>query len=917
MLRLSLRHLRRHWQLNLVMLCGVLMGAALAAALPMYTLAVAELALQDALRDSTIAQRNLTLSGDVRLTTVRGLDADLADLMRDRRQFSLQRVRTENAIFRADGTAEQTFFSDFLLDLWSVDPLDSEAVLIEGRWPDVVLRPTQSTGLDNPVIEVAIGSAVSEEIDLGIGDKLRVPLIGADLEIVGLVEPRDPSSDIWFGDVTLLRFKATRFVDGTTNTDEMRIGVLLPARTIASFVTDESEWRYLINLDAINASNSAEIYARLLSIETQYSRLTEWIETGLITQLERIETERTQAQTGLFLLLIQSILAIFYTLALFTQFAVEQAQLTFGTLMGRGFNRSQLTRLLALGQAITFFGVALPLAPLLALQGVRLWARNEPSVQITTIPLASWGLAAGIVVTCWIMVVLSAYLSTGRNLLGWLRQRTRPVDPEQRTRQLVLELFILAAGGLAYWQLRNSAELLGTGTSNTLFGAGDPILLLAPTLVLLGIGLLALRLMPLLIGFIASFSASARSFLVPISLLRLARDTTTSARVVLLITFTVALALFATIMNSSLTQRQLELAHYATGADLRLHLSFDKESAETEIAHISANPAVRSVSHVVRGRGGLTDDSGTASLHVGFLAVDPATLPNVSVYPPNLSPFTLRTVVSILESDKAGILPVVIGRTRNTNHLNRGDQFMFSIGRREINAEVVGIIETFPTLDQNFLVTSLPILETLTDIEDYALAARNERELWIDVVAGQQASAIAVANELPTDSFRPRVLGDAVAQTDAYQRGLIARETSAALQINMIVLLVLSAVGFLTIQYFAAQQRFAEFGVLNALGIGRNAWFRLISAEAVAMLIIGLVLGTILGTALSYMMRPLLVSLLTASIGSESSLNLSVSPRSIVTILGLLILVYGIAIAVLNQMLRRTDLQKQLRLTQE
>ncbi|MFK7800142.1 MAG: FtsX-like permease family protein [Anaerolineae bacterium] len=919
MLRLSIRHLRRHWQLNLIMFLGVLMGATLAAALPMYTRAVADLTVQNTMQASTIAQRNLTLTGNINAGTITSLDKALDGLVLERREMGLTRATVLQQISRPDGTVDETQFSNFFADVWSIDPLQSEVVLVEGRMPSSRLQVNEQGALARTVIEVAIGRDVaeSEDIELGVGDKLRLGRLNVDLEIVGLVEPRDPNADIWFGDATLLRFQASRFVDASVNIDEMRLGVLMPMGLLKNFITSNSEWRYLLDHSVIDAGNMGDVHRQLLAVQSQEGSATERVQTGLITILEKVQAEHAQAQAVLYLLLIQSLLAILYTLVLFTQFAIEQAQRTFGTLMGRGFNRFQLTRMFALSSGLLFIGLALPMAPLIAFSAVRLWSRGEPDLQVIELPLISWQLAGGVVLICWLMVIIAAYVSTGRNLLDWMRQRTRPGDSEAGSRRLVLELFILAAGGLAYWQMQTSGGLFDATTTETRFGGGDPILLLAPTLILLGIGLLALRLLPFLLSFIARLSKRSSTFLAPVSLLRLARDTTMPTRVVLLITFTVALALFATVMNGSLNQRQSELARYTTGADLRLRLPLDGDMAEAEIEQLTADPSIQSASQVVRGRSVLADEPNNAFINVEILAVDPSTLPDVSYYPPNLSPFTLSTVVSILETDELGVLPLVIGSNRQTLHINRGDRFELLIGRSTIPVEIVGIIETFPTLNQNFLVTSLPILETLTDIEDPTLENEHVRELWLDVVAGQHGGALTLAGQLPTDVYLTRILGDAVAQTDAYQAGLIARETSAALQINMIVLLALSAVGFLTIQYFSTQQRFAEFGVMQALGIGRQAWFKLISAEAVAMLIMGLVLGAILGTALSLMMRPLLVSLLASSTGSEGGVDLIFSPFSLAVLLGILLLVYGAAIALLNVMLRRSDLQKQLRLTQE
>jgi hypothetical protein len=60
----TLRHLARHWRLNLVLLLGLILAAGLLAGLPSYAVGVAAQTLKSQLAAQPIPGRNIEISGD-------------------------------------------------------------------------------------------------------------------------------------------------------------------------------------------------------------------------------------------------------------------------------------------------------------------------------------------------------------------------------------------------------------------------------------------------------------------------------------------------------------------------------------------------------------------------------------------------------------------------------------------------------------------------------------------------------------------------------------------------------------------------------------------------------------------------------------------------------------------------------------
>jgi putative ABC transport system permease protein len=916
LLTFALRHLVRHWRMNLVVLAGMTLGAALLAGLPMMAAVIAGHNLSQSLSDAHVAARNLEIHGE-QLTEAEQttIHATLDDLVLNRIEIRDTTTEAQRIIFRPDDQ-QRTVPEYLLLRFWSFDQLAENVELLAGRLPEMAAASDTDT---SPILEAAVGAEAAARMDLSLGDELVSEDETYRARIVGIVRPLDPNAEMWWGDWYLLPFSVWR-EPGVIGPDTLSLSMLLPPEAMVAYVpSHDTYWRVLLDREAITTDEAATVHDQLVELGVRLGADFVKLETGLVELIDAYQSQLALARGSLLLLTAQSLLAVLYTLGMLSTFLLDGSQAELASLAGRGFGSWQITRIFALEASLLAFGFALPLGPLLARLVSGLWTQAADNSILRTIPSESWLLALIAVAFGWLALVIPLHLATRRNLLDWQRQQARP-PRRSRWQRLSLDFSLLALGALAYWQLLEIGsfvrEVEGTPTT------ADPVLLLGPSLLLLAIGLVFLRIFPLVLQLAAWVTRTMRSLVLPLGLARLARDPTGPNRVVLLISLTAGLVFFATAFEDSVTRRQQDIAHYLSGADLRVALPLDFSEAEADKSRVAHLPGVLETSSVYRVQGRWRDRWASVA-RVNLLAVNPASISKIAYYAPGISALTMAKVVSFLEPISGDVLPIVLSRDAPPRGAQIGDRVQYRIGLRECDFEVRGIIAHFPTLTNPFVITNLPALEQRLDLSETGLSWIGARELWLDVDPAQHATLVStlqgqVADDVGTASFLAgRIAEDAQAQLRSFQADLVAQTTTSAFNLNALTLIILSSASFLLNQVFAARRRLVQFGVLRAMGLSTCQLLALISVEGLVMLLLGLLVGTGIGYGLATVMRPFLSLTLAASLGSHAIDQIIIHWPTVARMYATLAGFYILALLLLLASLLRSNVHRTLRMGDE
>jgi hypothetical protein len=380
-----------------------------------------------------------------------------------------------------------------------------------------------------------------------------------------------------------------------------------------------------------------------------------------------------------------------------------------------------------------------------------------------------------------------------------------------------------------------------------------------------------------------------------------------------LISLAAGLILFASSLANSLTTRQQEIAHYLSGADLRVEIPNGAQAAEYQA--VAGSPGVAAASPVYRNRSRWSPQLGREAT---LLAIDPATFPQVARFAPDITNLTLAGIMPalIVDDPNEEAIPAVFSFDTYPQDKQVGDLVTYVVGQYKVTFEVRGLIRNFPAVSGPFFVTNLAAIEKAVDLDTLTAPWDGSKEIWLSVEPAQHEALVSnFLGRVPGEI--EAIVADAQRQERALQSNLIALETLAAFNLNAGTLAVLSIMIFLLVHYYAAHQRLYEFSLLRSMGLSTRQLLSLLSLEGAMMLALGLLAGSGLGYGLAQIMRPFLSRTLTVALGGDALHHILLDWFEVSGLYILLIGFYALALLLLLLLLLRGGIHRALRIGEE
>ncbi|UCH59172.1 MAG: hypothetical protein JSV61_13260 [Anaerolineales bacterium] len=896
MIRLLFRHFKRHWQLNALHFLGFGLCAGILASLPQLSVTIAGNSLAQFIADITVPNRNLLITGNAVTDTVPPeIELGLGDLFQEAITVRETKYPASSVIFHPDGTAEEIYPVTIVMDLWSFDQPEKRFSLVGGRLPSNSVTIANLEDLNIPVFEAVIGEDAAASSKLVIGDYLASSNYQFFVRVVGIVSPNDPNSEIWWGDNRLTPFNMWRRVYTSPDIDEMNISMILHPETMSSKLSRAVEWRVILDHQKINTTNIEFISTNIKELQGRLKGLNLTLKTDLLDHLERFKEKLAGAYATLFLLSVQTFLAVIYILNLASGYVREQVQDEISILAGRGFNRIELTGLLTISSgllAITAWLLAVFMVNLI----FNLWNMIQGIPFSASLPASSLWLAMAGITFSWILQLVTIYRSTSRKATLW-QEEGRVLEYQYKQMNYVWDFMLLIFGALTYWQFSQAGSLSNITNSisqKLSFGTSDPVLLLGPTLLVLAAGLVLLRLFPFTLRIIARIFQRIRGLLLPLGFTKMARQPIESTRAILLISMTAGLTFFATVFNNSINTWHENMATYTAGTDFRIEYLTDEPEFINKIKEL---PEVAASAQVYRGEFNYQFDE-FQEFSIDLLAVEPESFSRVVSYPNGLSPFTMQEVMKVLEPETMDAIPVVVSDNRMHRHLGLHDQLIYEFGLEEVVFDVSGIIVEFPLLKQPFAVANLAVLRESVDLNSSLIINRGEWELWLKAKPGQHNNVYEGILEIAKEfSLEENIIkGNSSKQFESFRADLVSQEATAAFQLNSILLIPLSVIGFLMIQIFSAWKRKPESTILQKLGFSIAQFRQMMVLEWSLVVFFGLGIGIFIGYGLTTLMEPYHATLLATTIGTSSNNPLSIPWNAVGFRFLILLILYGLTV---------------------
>ena len=494
--------------------------------------------------------------------------------------------------------------------------------------------------------EIVLHAGVAEL--LGVEPGAQLDVIGPTgerlgLRIVGTYETPDRGDPFWFG-------SQNPFPDPDSTQPQPAVVDLetMVRATEELELTSQYSWDAYLALTGVPFDEAQDVPDRIdrvfssLQAEAGLGLSSLDLISGLDTLLDIVRQRVADLAVPILLVVFQIGAVTLAVLAGVGALALTRQGFELAVLHSRGFRRAVLLAAQAV-QAVFAAIVAFPLGLLVGMGLAALASRaNGPDLPGVSFPidLNQAGQLLGLVAAAagaLILLGLSIpYVS--RTVLEERRAASREDRP--LLARVPVELFVIPLGIFAFLQLRTSTR------PDAGSGELDPLILVAPTLLLFGGSFLALRLLLLLFRALDSRIGRSRRLSRYLAGRRVGRSPGTGFAAALLLLLAMGLLVVSTSYRAIVLRNHEDAAHAQVGADWRIQVA----SPDDVLTTLAAMPP--DTTAVVRTEPRL--ESGTFNLPPVALGIDPATYEEAAWWREDFSPTSLPEILRRLETPPFG-----------------------------------------------------------------------------------------------------------------------------------------------------------------------------------------------------------------------------------------------------------------------
>ncbi len=761
--------------------------------------------------------------------------------------------------------------------------LAEHITLLEGTFPVPPAQDRPGSGPAGGAMEVLLYHKLADELGLQVGEEYVLfgrkvtgdrdsRSVQMPVRIAGVWQAANPEDTYWFYkpealDRVLLVPEASFL---------QRIAPLLTSEVYVGV------WSLLLDGSDVYTEHVPSLLGRIAAAQTRVASLLP--KTSLdISPAEAMQKYRFEAYLLTILLSVFAIPVlglILYFVVQTAGMAVRRQQTEIAVLRSRGMSRWQVLGVyllegLVLGAAALGLGILLGQAIALAMGQIRsfLTLVNRPPLPVR-LSWSSLRFAIGAVVLALLTTLLPALSAAAHTVVTHKQEQARALRRPFWQRYF-LDLFLLAPPLYGYYLLQQRGTIsvnLGGGTTSDPFQ--NPLLLLVPTLFIFALGLLFIRLFPLLMSALAWLSGWLPGAPSVLALRHLARSSRHYTGPLLLLILTLGLAAFTASMALTLDGHLVHRVYYQIGGDL--YLAESGESTETPTSPFSLAPQPEEEEEKAGPKWlflpmsqHLDAEGVQAAARVGeyrarstlgnreegaFIGVDRVDFPAVAFFRHDFASDSLGGLMNLLALNPRALL--VERGFLARNHLNIGDplRLELTIGseRRTVEFVTAGALDLFPTQypeDGPFFVGNL----------NYAFQQMGDEypyRVWLAIDGKRPTEAIVADLRkigfqiLNYDDARQMILEE---QMQPSRQGLFG-----VLSVGFLAAASLTVLGFLLYAVFSFRQRFIELGVLRAIGLSVGQMAAFLAGEQLALILTGAAAGTGLGVWASRLFIPFL-----------------------------------------------------------
>lgn len=581
--RIVFRRAMGHRRLLSLVVVGMVLASALMSSVVLYSDAIRDLGLKYALRTAPAYSNDLRIVSSSQPlrpaefakreeTTKVLLDTAVGSVDDERVRY----IRSSTFFLTPPGAQVPTADDRPRAHFQYQDGLEKHVTVLEGALPKPV---TAYNGGPAPALEVLIGRATAEKLGVKVGDRFdlhafwRPEAEPVHITVSGIIEATDPEERFWFGRDRMSEDTPSWPTYPFFTTEQKTLTDVL-----AAYLPDIDagiETYVFIDTGAIDSRNARRIEDGVNGLQGGLARDLERtsLETGLGERLKSYREKLFFTRLPLFALMLQVVGIVLYYLVMVSTMVVERQTGEIALLKSRGASVAQVMGIYVI-EGLMLTALAVVLGPLVALGAISVLGYTPPFAELSENSLLEVRLSAlGVLFALFgALLGLAAMLwpAWKASQLSVVHYKTHLARPQSQPLfiKYYLDLGLIVVAAFAFWQLRQRGSLV----TDRLFGdlSADPLLLATPTLFMLMIALLFLRLFPIALRLVAWAAAGLNGATIPLGMNRMTRSPLQYSRLILLLILATAVGMFAAGFGATLDRSYDDRAGYQGGADARI-----------------------------------------------------------------------------------------------------------------------------------------------------------------------------------------------------------------------------------------------------------------------------------------------------------------------------------------------------------
>ncbi len=783
----------------------------------------------------------------------------------------------------------------------------------------------------------ALGIVLNGEYELRSIDTSSTP---ARVRVVGIYEQSDPNDVYW--SETMTPYLSAIITDYDCFNNMLSAG--------DSVQLTEISVRYSLSYQSMDMNDLSSITYELEDDFSLYSQLGYEFSMDIFSILEEYAVEAAKLTNILWILQIPTMVMLAFYLFMVSQLNVEQEKNEIAIFKSRGASSKQIFFLYAAEAGIIGL-ITLITAPFIGLALCRFLGVSNGFLEFVN----RTGIAAKITGTAVLYALLAIIVFFLTTMIPIIPASKLSIVEYKASKTKVVKValwekccvdFILIAAAVVFYVIYTANEVISTEST----GEINPLFFIFSTCLVLGLGLLFVRVYPYILRAVYTVFKplwSPAQYMAITSVSRGQGGKVNFLMLFLIVTF--SLGIFSANTARTINTQKEDRIYYSTGADIRLKEYWQETTTsddsmtstgyiEKDFERFEKLTGVKTATRVlINEKAKLTVDKTTES-NITLMAIEPYKFATTAWFRDDLLPVHWWNYTNALQDYPSGI--IVSRALANAFELELGDAVQAKWSSNDnVSATVVAIVDYWPGINPNkeqkttlspreereleeaeengetatasyatkyFMIMNYSYIYNLTDIEPY--------EVWIDLEDG--ATSEALYNDISEQRIPIESITDSSQLLITEKNQPQLQGMNGALTMSFVIIMIMTIIGFLIYWILSIRSRQLQFGILRAMGVTFREIIGMIGYEQILVSGVSIAMAFIIGGIASDLFVPLFRSMYNP-IDQVPPFRVAALQSDYIKIYVIIVLMLGGGFAILGNLIKKLDINKALKLGED